>query len=100
VGSPADLSERRVRTTRKRIPVKGSENPKDTAVVNALAWALSRLGQPPEALAHARPAVALAPDSAETLDTLGTILLQNGSAADAVYSLDEARKRSPTRPDI
>jgi putative PEP-CTERM system TPR-repeat lipoprotein len=75
-------------------------NPKNAAAMNNLAEALSRLDRPREALAYARQAVALAPDSAETLDTFGTILLQNGIAGQAVASLDRAEKKSPDRPDI
>jgi putative PEP-CTERM system TPR-repeat lipoprotein len=74
--------------------------PDNVLALNNLAWTLSQLGKPNEALAHARHAVSLAPDAPQVLDTLGVILLQNGIAADAVDNLKKARQRDSNNPAI
>jgi len=75
-------------------------SPKNAAVLNNMAWSLAALNRPKEALAYARDAVTVAPDSANNLDTLGVILMQNGIAAEAEASLNKAWQRSPNRTDI
>ncbi len=74
--------------------------PTDPVAQNNLAWILSRLGQAEEALAHARAAVALAPESVDFLETLGGILLRSGNPADAVDPLDKAWQKDPGRLNI
>jgi predicted Zn-dependent protease len=76
------------------------QEPKNPLVQNNLAWILSRLGQAEKALAHARAAVALAPESVDFLDTLGGILLRSGNPTDAVDPLDKAWQKGPDRLNI
>ena len=74
--------------------------PKNPSLQNNLAWVLSRLGQTEDALAHARAAVALAPESVDSLDTLGGVLLRSGNPAEAVDPLEKAWQKGPDRPVI
>ncbi|MGC2414041.1 MAG: XrtA/PEP-CTERM system TPR-repeat protein PrsT, partial [Stellaceae bacterium] len=75
-------------------------DPKNAIAQNNLAWILSQLGEANQALDHARAAVALAPQSVEFLDTLGTILLHSGNPAAAVDALDKAWGIDRDRPEI
>ena len=65
------------------------KHPQDVAVLNELAWAQTKARQP-EALATARKALALLPDDARVLDTLGMAQAQAGQRNEAIASLRAA----------
>ena len=73
-------------------------NPKNATAVNNLAWALWLLGRSREALDYTQQALALAPDSVDALDTLGTILSQRGIAVEAIESLAKPGKNRRIGP--
>jgi tetratricopeptide (TPR) repeat protein len=67
---------------------------------NDLAWLLASSGSElPKALELARRAVRI-DRTADTLDTLGYVLLQKGDAAEAATALDNALKLRPGSPSI
>ena len=68
--------------------------PKHAGFLNNLALSMGRLDDR-EALAVAERAVAAAPDSGSTLDTLGALRLQFGNASDAVEPLRRAAQLMP-----
>jgi len=67
---------------------------------NNLAWTLMQLNRPMDALGHARHAATVAPNSGEVLDTLGSVLLQNGNTNDAARALQRANQLAPGNPEI
>lgn len=73
--------------------------PNDAEALNNLANAQLRLQQP-AALQTAEQAMALAPDHALVIDTLGWVLLQQGQTARALQLLRDARLREPGNPEI
>ncbi|MEQ8517306.1 MAG: tetratricopeptide repeat protein, partial [Chromatocurvus sp.] len=70
-------------------------NPDNPLVLNNLAW-LGRRENPTEALAHARKAVKLAPDSADFQDTLAMVALAADSPREALSAI---RRALDSRPD-
>jgi cellulose synthase operon protein C len=74
-----------------------TENP---LVENNLAWILGTMGQGDDALLHAQRAVKFAPYSADILDTLGTIQMQNHDKLGALQTLQKAAIAAPTNPAI
>ncbi|MCG3189991.1 MAG: Beta-barrel assembly-enhancing protease [Burkholderiaceae bacterium] len=73
--------------------------PNQPAVLNNLAWALGEV-KDPRALDVAQRAVALAPGSADILDTLGVLHLQSGDAKKGLEVLDRVRQLRPDRLDL
>lgn len=73
--------------------------PDNPAVLNNVAWLLNKK-KDPAALGYARQAVELAPDSAEILDTYGTILLDTGNASQAVSQFERAATLAPEAVEI
>lgn len=63
--------------------------PKHVPSLNNLAWLYHEMGDP-RALATAREAYALAPQSVAIMDTLGWILAQSGQLAEALPLLEQA----------
>jgi putative PEP-CTERM system TPR-repeat lipoprotein len=74
--------------------------PNNVAVLNNLAWSLTKIGRPGDAVPHARRAASLAPDSASVLDTFGVVLTESGQFKEAVDTLRLAAQRAPLDPDI
>jgi putative PEP-CTERM system TPR-repeat lipoprotein len=74
-------------------------HPDQPIVLNNLAWALGQT-KDPKALGVAERAAALAPGSAEVLDTLGMLHLQSGDAKRGLEVLQRARELAPDRPDL
>jgi Flp pilus assembly protein TadD len=58
------------------------------------------MGQGDDALLHAQRAVKFAPYSADILDTLGTIQMQNHDKLGALQTLQKAAIAAPTNPAI
>lgn len=73
--------------------------PKDVAVLNNYAWALSRMNDP-RALEYAERAYALAPKSPEVMDTLAMLLAKKGDTKRALGLLEEAHRLAPQGHDI
>jgi cellulose synthase operon protein C len=73
--------------------------PDDAAAMNNLANVLLRL-KDPNAVKVAEQAMALAPNSASVIDTLGWALFTAGQTDRAVQLLRDARLREPDNPDI
>jgi len=73
--------------------------PGNPVLLNNLAWAAAE-SKDPDAISYAEKAYALAPQSAEVLDTYGWLLLQKGEAKRAVELLTTAVTRGPTNPEI
>ena len=73
--------------------------PEDSNLLNSLANVLLRLNDP-GAIRHAERAVALSPNNALAIDTLGWILLQQGEVERALPLLRDARLRHPDNPEI
>lgn len=71
----------------------------NVVALNDLAWAYQHAGDS-RALATAERALALAPDNAAVLDTLGWIVLQQGDATRAIAVLRQAAKLAPASPDV
>lgn len=76
-----------------------SLQPNNLVVLNNLAWVLGELGDA-KAVDYAERAVALAPNSAMALDTLGMLLANKGETDKALTHLEQARKLAPERYDI
>jgi len=74
-------------------------SPRDPAVLNNLASIYERSGDP-RALEHAERALALAPDSAAVLDTVGWILVRRGDPTRALPYLREAQARASDSPEV
>lgn len=72
-------------------------NPNNPVTLNDLAWAYAKLGKP-AALAVARKANALAPESPQILDTLAEAQLQAGLKKEAEASLRMALALAPQNP--
>jgi putative PEP-CTERM system TPR-repeat lipoprotein len=77
-----------------------TRDPKNAIAQNDLAYVLLHLGRLRDALDHAQRAVALAPGSADALDTFGATLLANGDPSTAVPELDRAWRASQQRADV
>jgi tetratricopeptide (TPR) repeat protein len=74
-------------------------DPNNVVALNNGAWYAYELSRP-EALDYARRAVALAPDNAPTLDTLGWILTRENRAADGLQHLTKAVQLAPQALEI
>lgn len=74
-------------------------SPEDSNLHNSLANVLLRLNDP-GAIRHAERAVALNPNNALAIDTLGWILLRQAEVDRALPLLREARLRRPENPEI
>jgi putative PEP-CTERM system TPR-repeat lipoprotein len=70
------------------------QQPDNVLALNNRAWTLGQM-RSPEALPVARKALALAPDSVQVLDTLGSLLLDAGQPAEAISVLGKAVDRAP-----
>lgn len=73
--------------------------PKNPMVLNNLAWALGKLNDK-SAISVAQQAVALAPNSAVVLDTLGVLQLEAGETAKGLESLKKAVNLGPNQPQL
>jgi putative PEP-CTERM system TPR-repeat lipoprotein len=73
--------------------------PNDPLILNNLAWLLDRHGDA-QALVYAEKAHALAPDDANLSDTLGWMLVQQGSLKRGVQLLESASASAPQQVDI
>lgn len=76
-----------------------SEQPRDPVVLNNLAWLYFEDGDP-RALEFAEKAYRLAPKQAQTLDTLGWILVQSGDVARGLELLRDAFVRDSREPTL
>jgi predicted Zn-dependent protease len=74
-------------------------NPNQPIVLNNLAWALGQTNDP-KAIGVAERAAALAPDSADVLDTLGMLHLKSGDPKKGLELLERARRLQPERLDL
>lgn len=74
------------------------QRPDDVLALNDLAWLL-RESAPPQALAYAQRAAALAPDP-RVLETLGEVLLAGGRPQQAIEVLNTASERDPGAASI
>jgi putative PEP-CTERM system TPR-repeat lipoprotein len=68
--------------------------PNNPAVLNNLAWAEGQL-KDPKAIEHAEQANKLAPNQPAIMDTLGTLLVENGDAVRGVQLLQKASAMAP-----
>ena len=73
--------------------------PGNVAALNNLAWSMNE-AKDPRALEVAEQAMALAPQSAAVIDTVGTILLEKGDSKRAVELLKRAAGLAPKAADI
>ena len=69
-------------------------DPKHTAALNNVAWALNKL-KDPRALSLAEQAYALAPQSPAVIDTLGYLLIETGNTSRGVELLRQAVSLAP-----
>ncbi|MEO1037402.1 MAG: XrtA/PEP-CTERM system TPR-repeat protein PrsT [Pseudomonadota bacterium] len=76
-----------------------SESPDDVASLNNLAWLLAEQDDP-RGVALARRAVDLAPDSVQTNDTLGWILVGRGELIEGTSRLRHALQQGAQDPEI
>lgn len=74
-------------------------NRNNVTALNNLAW-LIREQQPSNALAYAKQAAELAPNSASVLDTYGWLLHLNGNSSEAAKVLDRALELAPDNEEI
>jgi putative PEP-CTERM system TPR-repeat lipoprotein len=98
------LAERAMRSKNLKAAVAQYEaviaiDAKNVVALNNLAWVSGQLGDP-RALGYAERAVALAPNSAPALDTLGTLLVAKGDTAKGLEYLERATTLAPNRHDI
>ena len=71
--------------------------PDNPMVLNNLAWTAGQL-KDPRAIEYAEKANKLAPNQPDTLDTLGTLLVEKGDTARGIELLRKASKFAPTSP--
>ena len=76
-----------------------ADHPNTIAALNNLAVASQR-AKDPQAVVYAEQALALAPNSAAVLDTLGWILVERGELARALELLARATDAAPTDPRV
>jgi putative PEP-CTERM system TPR-repeat lipoprotein len=74
-------------------------SPNQPMVLNNLAWALGQINDP-KAIGVAERAAALAPQSADVLDTLGMLHLKSGDPKKGLELLARVRKLQPERLDL
>ena len=75
------------------------KQPAQVSAMNNLALAYAAL-KDPRALPTAEAALKAAPDSADVLDTVGEMLVEQGDAQRGVALLQKAVLKSPDRPDL
>ncbi len=75
------------------------KNPDNIVALNNVAWAYQQL-KDPRALPTAEKAAKLAPDSANVLDTLGWLLVEQGNTQRALPMLEKAALAAPQQGDI
>ncbi|MCU0949487.1 MAG: PEP-CTERM system TPR-repeat protein PrsT [Burkholderiaceae bacterium] len=73
--------------------------PDNVIAMNNLAWVAGEL-RDARAVGYAERALALAPNSASVLDTLGVLLVRQGEARRGMDYLERARAIEPNRPDL
>jgi putative PEP-CTERM system TPR-repeat lipoprotein len=73
--------------------------PDNIVALNNLAWHLVN-DEPKQALAYAKRAVELSPESSSILDTLAMAQLRNNDITEARQSIDRALAASPKSPEI
>lgn len=95
----SDLSARRYAEAKAGLEKVVAKNPLDAVALNNLAWLYQQAGNP-GARALAERAFVIAPNLPQTADTLGWILVQTHSAANALGLLQEASAADPTDPEI
>jgi len=76
------------------------KKPNDVVALNNLAWVLYQNNQLPEALKHAKQALALVPNHPQILDTVGIVLLKQNNLVDSIASLRKANELAPNDKDI
>ena len=76
-----------------------SDQENQTIILNNLAWLYHEAGDQ-RAVATAEKAVALAPNTAAVIDTLGWILLQGGDLEGGLENLQKATALDPGEPEI
>lgn len=74
-------------------------SPNQPLVLNNLAWALGQASDP-RAIGVAERAAALAPNSADVLDTLAMLHLQTGEARKGLELLERVKQMKPERLDL
>lgn len=75
------------------------DDPSDAVALNNLAWLVVK-DDPGRALRLAQRAVKADPSSANNLDTLGTMQMNQGNFKDSVVSLRRARDMTPDNPEF
>lgn len=73
--------------------------PDNALLLNNLAWSLGRMGDP-KAIEIAEKADKLAPNQAPILDTLGTLLIEQGKVERGLPLLEQALKLAPQTAEI
>lgn len=73
--------------------------PNNPIALNNLAWVAGELGDA-RALGYAERALALAPNSANVLDTLGALLVKQGDARKGMTYIERARSLDPRRAEF
>jgi len=73
--------------------------PENVLALNNLAWTLGEL-RDPRAVGFAERAVALAPNSAPVLDTLGMLHVEHGDPKKGVEYLERAQSLAPSRKEL
>ena len=95
----ADLAARRFDEAKKELEQVLAKRPQDPIVLNNLAWLYQQSGDP-RARSVAERAYLLAPNLAQTADTLGWILVKEGQPAAALALLKEAGGTPSAAPAI
>jgi putative PEP-CTERM system TPR-repeat lipoprotein len=75
------------------------QDPRHAIALNNTAWAYSKLGDLPKAVALAEQAYSAAQNAPPIIDTLGTILVQAGNQARGVELLRQAVSMAPKQSD-
>ena len=75
------------------------EQPDNPVLLNNLAWVMAR-NKDPKAIEFAEKAYELAPEQANIIDTLGSLLVEKGDFERGLELLKQARARAPRNPLI
>jgi Flp pilus assembly protein TadD len=97
--STYDLAAHRFDAAKEELESVGDKLSQDPVVLNNLAWLYQKIGDP-KARTVAERAYLTAPNLAQTKDTLGWILVQQGQAAAAVGLLQEASAAATANLEI
>jgi cellulose synthase operon protein C len=73
--------------------------PNNPIALNNLAWVAGELGDA-RAVGYAERALAIAPNSANVLDTLGALLVRQGDAGKGIAHIERARSIDPKRAEF